>query len=674
MRRALFILGIIGAVGPSGPAPLAAQASATVEALAPILAAEDARHFDGALFAAALRSPDSLVQRYALRAIGRIGDPAGIPLLAAYLADPDSGLDAEAAFALGLIRDTTAVTPIIAWLTGPVAIGEDASLEGATALARIGGSTAAVFLTRALADSTGLRMPDRLSFRRRVLGEAWRLGRRAPVDALVDAVRPGSAYDRYPASYSLARLHPKAAAATLLLLGHDADPGVRSEALKALTRAFADSAGIARHDVAGLDVTALDDPDPGIRITALRSLASFADSTLAPKVLPLTEDAVGNVEVQALDALGALGGARAARTLQEVAASRRPWALRRQALLSLARVDGPAFRQAADQWANSTDWRDRATAAEGWGTLSGGEIPRQLFEDADGRVVAAALQAWAGGVKGADPALLAAARRHLADADAATRSVAADAIARGPVAADLMPLTSAWRRAQRDSFPEAGESALNALLALSALPEGAAAMQFARSEPAPDSYLYRAWAEANWPDLSAHWGPSVPLRTGRTLEDYRAIARQYIVGPDSLHSPHVLVDVAGGGTIDLQLFGADAPLTVANFLRLVDARFFDGDRWHRVVPNFVIQDGDPRGDGWGGPGTVIRDEINRRRYNTGTVGMALSGPDTGGSQWFITLSPQPHLDGVYTVFGQVAAGGASLTRVLQGDLIRSIHR
>ncbi|MGH7591043.1 MAG: peptidylprolyl isomerase, partial [Gemmatimonadales bacterium] len=139
-------------------------------------------------------------------------------------------------------------------------------------------------------------------------------------------------------------------------------------------------------------------------------------------------------------------------------------------------------------------------------------------------------------------------------------------------------------------------------------------------------------------------------------------------------SPQVTIELAGNGTIGLTLFGADAPLTVANFLRLVDAGYFNGDRWHRVVPNFVVQDGDPRGDGSGGPGTVIRDEINRHRYSTGTLGMALSGPNTGGSQWFITLSPQPHLDGRYTVFGTVATGGASLTRILQGDLIRSIHR
>ena len=97
-------------------------------------------------------------------------------------------------------------------------------------------------------------------------------------------------------------------------------------------------------------------------------------------------------------------------------------------------------------------------------------------------------------------------------------------------------------------------------------------------------------------------------------------------------------------------------ITVEHFLDLVDRHFFDGNRWHRVVPNFVVQDGDPRGDGWGGPPGTIRDEINRVRYDAPVLGMALDGPDSGNSQWFINLSPQPHLDGTYTVFGRVVRG------------------
>jgi cyclophilin family peptidyl-prolyl cis-trans isomerase len=92
-----------------------------------------------------------------------------------------------------------------------------------------------------------------------------------------------------------------------------------------------------------------------------------------------------------------------------------------------------------------------------------------------------------------------------------------------------------------------------------------------------------------------------------------------------------------------------------------------------VVPGFVAQDGDPRGDGSGGPGYAIRDELNRRRYHRGAVGMALSGPNTGGSQHFITLTPQPHLDGHYTVFGRVVSGFEAVDRLVQGDRLLAVR-
>jgi cyclophilin family peptidyl-prolyl cis-trans isomerase len=169
------------------------------------------------------------------------------------------------------------------------------------------------------------------------------------------------------------------------------------------------------------------------------------------------------------------------------------------------------------------------------------------------------------------------------------------------------------------------------------------------------------------------WGPVVPIETGRSAPDYQRLVRQYLVPTPGTPAPRATIETERG-TMVVEFFGADAPLTVDNFLRLVDRRYFDGSRWHRVVPNFVIQDGDPRGDGNGGPGTVIRDELNRRRYDRGTVGMALSGPDTGGSQFFLTHSPQPHLDGRYTVFGRLSSGPQVLDLIVQGDRIRRITR
>jgi cyclophilin family peptidyl-prolyl cis-trans isomerase len=130
--------------------------------------------------------------------------------------------------------------------------------------------------------------------------------------------------------------------------------------------------------------------------------------------------------------------------------------------------------------------------------------------------------------------------------------------------------------------------------------------------------------------------------------------------------------ITSRGEAVLELLPEEAPITVWNFVRLAESGYYNGIRFHRVVPDFVVQGGDPRGDGMGGPGWTIPDELGRRPYGEGTVGMALSGPDTGGSQWFVTLSPQPHLDGGYTVFGQVSQGMSTFSQILPGDRIERV--
>jgi cyclophilin family peptidyl-prolyl cis-trans isomerase len=127
------------------------------------------------------------------------------------------------------------------------------------------------------------------------------------------------------------------------------------------------------------------------------------------------------------------------------------------------------------------------------------------------------------------------------------------------------------------------------------------------------------------------------------------------------------------GDIQWEFYGREATQTVKNFARLAKRGYFDGLAIHRVVPNFVIQDGDPTGTGSGGPGYTIRCEYNRLRYDPGMVGMALSGKDTGGSQWFITHSPQPHLNGRYTIFAHVTAGMDVVQRVVQGDRVLHVE-
>ena len=126
------------------------------------------------------------------------------------------------------------------------------------------------------------------------------------------------------------------------------------------------------------------------------------------------------------------------------------------------------------------------------------------------------------------------------------------------------------------------------------------------------------------------------------------------------------------GAVTIELYASDALNTVKNFVRLAQKGYYDNLSFHRVVPDFVAQGGDPAGTGMGGPGYAIRCEINTRPYRTGAVGMALAGKDTGGSQFFITHSPQPHLDAGYTVFGRVTEGQSVVDALTVGDRVLRI--
>jgi cyclophilin family peptidyl-prolyl cis-trans isomerase/HEAT repeat protein len=127
------------------------------------------------------------------------------------------------------------------------------------------------------------------------------------------------------------------------------------------------------------------------------------------------------------------------------------------------------------------------------------------------------------------------------------------------------------------------------------------------------------------------------------------------------------------GDITVKLFVEEAPGSVANFVELAEKDYYDGKVFHRVVPNFVIQGGCPRGDGWGSEDYSIRSEFSTRRYKEGSVGMASAGKDTEGVQWFITHSPTPHLDGRYTIFAEVTNGMDVVHNIEVGDIIVDIQ-
>jgi cyclophilin family peptidyl-prolyl cis-trans isomerase len=259
----------------------------------------------------------------------------------------------------------------------------------------------------------------------------------------------------------------------------------------------------------------------------------------------------------------------------------------------------------------------------------------------------------------------------LDDPDNVVRSIAINALSDHGTVDEAVLVVRSYGRSAKDSSNDARVATVDFLTAVwkrdsTRFPDSLRAA--IRALPVPPDQGSRDAASGFV--LLAAWGaaPPPPLPP---LAWYERIVTTLVIPALDGRSPLVRISSARG-VIALRLAPVDAPLTVDNFLTLARAGYYSGTHWHRVVPNFVAQDGDRRGDGSGGPGYAVRDELNRMSYERGALGMALSGPDTGGSQYFITLSFQPHLDAGYTAFGRVVDGYGPLDATVQGDAIISV--
>jgi cyclophilin family peptidyl-prolyl cis-trans isomerase len=272
------------------------------------------------------------------------------------------------------------------------------------------------------------------------------------------------------------------------------------------------------------------------------------------------------------------------------------------------------------------------------------------------------LQAYSG-FKPADVSEIA--RNQLGASDVIIRATAAEVLGnQAPSEANTRALAEALPRALRDK--DLNDAAL-AILDASAKQKNEEGNEAIKTGLDSSDHLIRRKAVAllranGVGDFSDRIGT---VKTRNTESDYhRAMAR--------IAKKVTATVVTSKGAFTIEFLLEDAPLTVDNFIQLARKGYFNGQTIPRVVPNFVIQAGDPRGDTNGGPGYQIRCEINEVPYERGAVGMALSGKDTGGSQWFVTHSPQPHLDGGYTVFGQVISGMEVVDNIARGDIIRRV--
>jgi cyclophilin family peptidyl-prolyl cis-trans isomerase/HEAT repeat protein len=407
--------------------------------------------------------------------------------------------------------------------------------------------------------------------------------------------------------------------------------------------------------------------EPVVGIEAVRALADLkarpAHSVLSqvlahPGLAPA-------LRVEVLTALGSTGTPEDADQLLDLLTDRSPH-IRAAAFRALGALDGERLVTVLSGLDADPDWRVRAAVATTLGTLppdGGARLLLGRADDADARVVAAVCTAIAAAkLPDAQPVL----ESKLQADDSVVRGAAAAALGELKLRAALEPLKAAYERSKGDASYGARAAALGALVAIDA---GVA-------KPIVDEALrdkdwavrVRAAALAKQIDPARDVAAAIrPAPTAMTPDTYAAPS---VVAPP--YSTHVYLDT-DKGTVEIELSLLDAPLTAYNFAHLARQGSLDGLTIHRVVANFVVQDGDSRGDGEGGPGYTIRDELNQQPYLRGTVGMALDWADTGGSQYFITHSPQPHLDARYTVFGHVVAGMDIVDQLSVGEVVRRVR-
>src|SRR5574338_1253216 len=257
-------LGLLLSAGPA-VRPAAAQQSALVEVLAPVLQAEDSRHFDGATLTAAMSHPDSFVRSTAAIAIGRIGDARGRDLLIRAMADPDTTVRVAAVFGLGLLRDTAAIAPILERLRTEPVLDITSAVEAMTSLAKIGGPQVGEIFRAILDGRAALDLDALDQLKRQIVSESWRLGRYAPVSSILPFMADTSSDMRWRATYALSQLHVVAASRRFAEALRDPLSYTRIAAIRAFTPAFADSAGLGRAAAARLIEPLLVDDDAGVR-------------------------------------------------------------------------------------------------------------------------------------------------------------------------------------------------------------------------------------------------------------------------------------------------------------------------------------------------------------------------------------------------------------------------
>ena len=609
------------------------------------------------------------VRYRAALALGRVGLPEAGPPLVAALADPEPDVRAIAAFGLGLLGDPSSADPLAAALEDPSPLVQARAADAlgrlpAPGAAEAVGAMAAAHVTVAYdvdPDEPGYRLAPRV--------EAFRSGVRAlaalgDFDALAATVLTGSGDPLlwwWPVADALARVGDSRAAGplgTLAGVGGTSGVGLAARGLGELGGAPAVAALV--------DLLDPDRRDPRVVLAAVQALGAVGAAGAAPALRDLlrTPDIDANLLIAVVDALAAAGAPETAEIAIELLGHRAP-AVRGAALTTLARLDPDTFLLLLSGLPPDPHWQVRADLARALALVDPDVAAYRLsllLGDEDRRVVPGVLRALAAvRAPGMVDVLLA----HLDDENAAVREAAAGLLGDAGDRRAVEFLAGAYRDELNAGSPAARAATVDALARIG----GGPAVEALREALDDPDWAVRVRAAEG---LAGRGGPDDPAAAIRSvplpgLEPYDS--------PELLRptvSPHVYLDT-DRGTIQIELAVNEAPLTCTHFMRLARSGFYDGVTVGEVAAGQVVHAGDPRARVQGGPGYRIRDELSPLPFLRGTVGMALEGPDTGDGRFFITMAPQPLLDGRRPVFGTVIGGMDVVDRLQRGDVIHAVR-
>jgi len=617
-----------------------------------------------------ITDPDVQIRRRAALAVGRVGLADGVPALVAALGDLEPEVRQIAAFGLGLLGDARATAPLVAALADPVPTVQGRAAQALGLLGRTDAAEAIGELVVRLARGGEVTqiLAENLAFPLSPEVEAFRLGVYAlarlrayePLAAAVIAENGQPLVRWWPVAFALQYIADARSVPALVTFARSGGPGA----------AFgAQGLGAIGGPEASAELHALIQA-PGIpsslAVAAVDGLALHGDRAAVPSLLELLrrQEAGTEVRLAVVRALGRLGSTDAIDHLLDLASDRVP-SMRAAALDALADLDEMTFVTVLSGLGHDPHWSVRAALARTLSRLDPAiGLPRlgTMLDDEDQRVVPVVLESLA---RLRAPDVEAILTAHLQKPDAVVRMAAARGLGDLARSSSIPALVAAYDAGQIDSTYVARAAALTALAEFET---DAARDAIARGLEDKDWAVRRhaAMLLRELGDARADPARIRPAPTTRAPEAYR---EPQIVQPAV--SPHVYLDTAKG-TIQIELAVLDAPLTVDTFVTLAREGYYDGLPLHRVTAD-MIQGGDRRGDGAGGPGFTLRDEVNEMPFLRGTLGLARDWEDTGGSQFFITRTPQPMLDARFTAFGTVLAGVEILDGLEPWDVIQRVR-